>query len=251
MKSSLAQTARIGSVMICLWMSIPVCAHGALIAIEDNNVLKNQGVQGTGGEATTFLLKRALTTESNARIGYLKFDLSSIAESALNEGTFTITNTAVAAVSGTPITGTLRAYALNAGVAGFNWSEDAITYANRPAFNDTSPPLVNTAQVTAVGADINIDSLNGNAAAGSNYSFTFANLENFRQPDNTLTFIVLITTQSNSTPNFNFASSEHSNEAIRPRLTVTAIPEPTAFGLLGLGIAGVFAWRRRRVSSVR
>lgn len=234
------------AVAILATFFITASAQGALLtAIADNHVLKSAAttVQANGGSDPEFILKVASTTQGNARLGYLKFDLSSIAESALNEGTFTITSTLA---NTTPYT--LQVYALKAGDANYNWSESSITYDSRPANNNSSDPLIDLAKVTQVGTSI---SVSNNTAAGTDFTFSFADLENYRQTDDTLTLIALVSAQSTTGPQFTFASSENTNAAIRPRLTVTAIPEPSAFGLLGLGIAGVFVRRRRRASSVR
>lgn len=216
-----------------------VRAHGALVATDDNYVRKNQGLQGTGSE-TTFELKEASTSQTNARFAFLKFDLSSILESALNEGSFTVTSTVSASTNYT-----LKAFALNDSAPGYNWSEGSITYANRPAPSN-SANLVDTTLATAIGSEILVSGLNSNTAAGTKYSFSFADLENFRQPDDTITFILLVTTQSNTTPSFSFASSENGTIANRPSLEVTAIPEPATTALWGLGLLGIFVWKRRQ-----
>jgi hypothetical protein len=223
--------------LLVLLFITSTAAEAALIATDDNNVLKS-AAGTTQPNGTTINLKESSTSQSNARLGFIKFDLSSIAVSAFNEGSFTVTSADVAGAGYT-----LRAYALNAGSAGFNWTESTITYTNRPALNNTTNPLVDTTKATAVGADIIVAN---STALGTDMTFSFANLENYRQADDTLTFILLVTSQSATGPSFLFASSESVNQLIAPRLTVTAIPEPASIGLVGLCLLGVLVRSRRK-----
>src|SRR4051812_42198202 len=71
-----------------------------LIATEDNNVLKSAGtsVQGTGNE-TTFALKESSTSQSNAREGFIKFNLSTLTVGDGDNGILTFTTSGAAGAS--------------------------------------------------------------------------------------------------------------------------------------------------------
>jgi hypothetical protein len=215
-----------------LFVSAAIAPAQSLTAVEDNFVLKSvpTTVQTNG---TTLTLKVASASQSNARIAFLKFDVSSV-PSIADPLTFTATATGAFTADAT-----LRLFALNAGAAGFNWSEDTITYANRPAPSDAGV-LVDTALATSVGSSVTIPT---GTAAGAKASFSFSGIDSFRQSDGTLTLIFLVSSQSSSTPSFAFASSENSDPTAVPTLTV---PEPATCALAATGALGLLLRRRRR-----
>lgn len=218
-----------------------LCASNAnaalLTAIEDNNVHRNAPttVQGGGnGSSSTFVIKHASTSQTNARIGYVKFNLSSLTAADGDDATFTVT-----LASTTTTTYTLRAFALKSGAANYNWSESAITYENRPAYSELNTlHLLNSADVTAVGGAPFLES---GVASGTPVSFSFSGLSAFKQTDDTVTFILLNSTQGNGEPSLSISSSEG---AAPPTLTV--VPEPGVVSLLGIGVVGLLARRRSR-----
>jgi hypothetical protein len=211
-------------------------AHATLlIPTDDNNVLRSQGdtVQPNG---TSFALKVASTGQSNARIGYLKFNLSSFG-SITDPVTFTATTNAAATADFT-----LQLYGLLSGdPTGFNWTEDTITYNNRPAFNNTSGVLIDTAIAPRLATNQTVTIPTG-SAAGTAASFTFSGLENLRQSDNTATLILIVSAQSSNTPSLGINSSEAASG--QPTLDVT-VPEPATIGLLAIGGVATLARRRR------
>lgn len=215
-----------------LCFAMPSAARGQtnLIPTDDNIVLKSvpDTVQTNG---TTLPLKVASTSQTNARIAFMKFDLSGI-PSIADPVTFTATLNSAA---GTDFT--LRLFGLNAGASGSGWTEDTITYTNRPAAS-SSGFLVDTTQATQVGGNVSIP--NG-TAGGTTASFTFSGMEDYRQPDNSATLILLVSAQSSNTPSLTFNSSEAASG--QPTLTVT--PEPATVSLLAIAGMAVLARRRR------
>jgi hypothetical protein len=229
------------------WMAfiIGVCIVGGATAratllnpTDDNKVLRRTVSQGDTVQpnGTSFALKVASTGQSNARIGYLKFDLSSFA-SITDPVTFTVTSNATATADFT-----LQLYGLLSGdPTGFNWTEDTITYNNRPAYNDTSGVLVDTTLAPRLATNQTV-TIPNNSLAGTSASFTFSGLENLRQSDNTATLILLVSSQSSNTPSLGINSSEAATG--QPTLDVT-VPEPASVGLLAVGAVASLARRRR------
>lgn len=210
-----------------------------LTAIEDNNVLKSASttVQTNG---VTFALKQASSDQSNARLGFLKFDLTGVTPADGDTATFSVDLGANASANDDF---TLGLYALNAGTAGYNWTESAITYGNRPAPSSTTP-LVDTALATLVGSPVAIPR---SSPAGTEASFTIGNWDSFRQIDNTITFILLVTNQTSSTPSLTIAASENTNPALNPPTLTIAVPEPGSATLL-LAAVVLLAGRGRRAA---
>lgn len=223
----------VAAVAACFCVGTAGVRAQTLTSTEDNNVLKSAAttVQGNGA---TFTLKVASTSQTNARLGYLKFNLLA-APSITDPVTFTATSTTAATANFT-----FRLFALNAGAANFNWAEDTITYMSRPAPSDAGA-LVDTAAATQVGTD---QTMATGTAAGTKVSFSFSGLNNFRQSDNTATLIFIISAQDNSGPTMAFASSEATDTTTVP--TVTIVPEPaTAVVLAGTPFALLLRRRRR------
>jgi hypothetical protein len=241
MTRSVLSRLALAAAAACVLLAATPARAVTLTAAQDNNVLKSAAttVQADGA---TFTVKEATTGQGNARLGYLKFDLTGVTPGVDgNSATFTASTTGAATADFT-----LRAYALNSGVTGYDWSETGITYNNRPAFNNTANPLVNTAEVTQVGPDF---TLTNTSVAGSQTSFTFTDWDTFRQVDNTMSLLLLVTTQSNNGPTLSFASSENGNAALRPTLMISdTVPEPASAVLVAAGAAGLLLQRPPRRS---
>lgn len=214
-------------------------ANAALLQpVHDNNV--NRGAADTvQADGTTVVLKESSTSQTNARLGYLKFDLASLVPADGNDATLTITTT-----SATTTPFVLQAFALNAGQTGFDWTETAITYNNRPAFSTTGNLLLTTG-VTKIGDDFNLPS---GSAAGVQVPFSFSNLSSFAQADNTLTLIVIVQDQVDGGPTLSFASSENATTTIRPSLSVAPVPEPGGLALLAVAAAALLRRGARRTA---
>lgn len=225
-----------GILSICLMISaLPVRAAVILTATEDNNVNKGQSttIQTNG---TTFQIKEASSGQSNARLGFIKFDLTG---RTLADGDFATFTAELASTASATDDFTVRLYALNAGTTGYDWAESTITYANRPA-PTTSTPLVDTGLATLVGDPVSIPR---SSPSGTDASFIFSNWDNYRQSDDSMTLILLISFQTTSSPSLTFASSE--TTSLNPPTLTIDVPEPTtaAFSLVALTL---LAARRRQ-----
>lgn len=225
-----------GILSACLvFGAFPSRAAVILTATEDNNVLKSASTT-TQTNGVTFQLKESSTAQSNARLGFIKFDLTG---RTLADGDLATLTAELATTASATDDFTLRLYALNAGTAGYNWTESAITYANRPAPSATNP-LIDTTLATLVGDPVSIPR---SSPSGTDASFTFSNWDSYRQADDTLTLIFIISFQTSGSPSLTFASSE--TTTLNPPTLTIDVPEPAtaAYSLLALTL---LAARRRR-----
>jgi hypothetical protein len=181
------------------------------------------------------LVKVANTGQTNARLAYYKFDLTTATIADGVNATFGVGTTASATADFT-----LRLYALNAGDPDFNWTQETLTYNNRPAFNDSSNPLLNLTKVTQLGTDFTVT--NG-AGAGTTISFAVPNWNSFRQSDDSLSLVLVVTSQSNNAPSLSVGASENTIAARTPQLTI--VPEPAGLAVAAIGTGLLMARRRR------
>jgi hypothetical protein len=205
--------------------------EGALLTATEDNFVWKGGADTTPTTGTTLTVKVASETQTNARFAYLKFNLSSLLPEDGNNATFSITTS-----GDTTTSYTFRAFALNAGEAGFNWTEGGITYNNRPAFLTTGF-LIDPAKTTALDAPVAIPTA---TAGGTTVSFSFSGLSDYRQTDGTMTVIFLASAQGGTGPQQLFFSSEGTTP---PTLNV---PEPAMMSVLAVGAMGLLARRRQR-----
>lgn len=229
-----------GLVTLPLILASQSAQAASIVASHDNFVLNSDAnnVQGESGARDVLVVKDAT---NNIRKSWLKFDLTGQNVDFSQSGTVTLT------LAGSPSANfNLSLYALDyTGVTAPTWTESTLTWNNAPG-NDTGGSGIReleSDETTLLGTTSLITS---GTAAGSSYQFNISDLSTFLQSDNTIT-VIAISDQSNTSPSFTFASSEHATEAWRPTLTFTQIPEPSAAALILVsGFVGVALRRRRR-----
>ncbi len=229
-----------GLVALPLILASQSAQAASIVASHDNFVLNSDAnnVQGESGARDVLVVKDAT---NNIRKSWLKFDLTGQNVDFSQSGTVTLT------LAGSPSANfNLSLYALDyTGVTAPTWTESTLTWNNAPG-NDTGGSGIReleSDETTLLGTTSLITS---GTAAGSSYQFNISDLSTFLQSDNTIT-VIAISDQSNTSPSFTFASSEHATEAWRPTLTFTQIPEPSAAALIIVsGFVGVALRRRRR-----
>lgn len=229
-----------GLVTLPLILASQSAQAASIVASHDNFVLNSDAnnVQGESGARDVLVVKDAT---NNIRKSWLKFDLTGQNVDFSQSGTVTLT------LAGSPSANfNLSLYALDyTGVTAPTWTESTLTWNNAPG-NDTGGPGIReleSDETTLLGTTSLITS---GTAAGSSYQFNISDLSTFLQSDNTIT-VIAISDQSNTSPSFTFASSEHATEAWRPTLTFTQIPEPSAAALILVsGFVGGALRRRRR-----
>jgi len=193
----------------------------------------------TGDKDTNYTFNAAAITVKNAttndRIGYMKFDLSSVIGSldTSQDATLNVTFKGVTN-AGSDDTAEFNFAALeNTGSpSNTNWSETTVTYNSRP-----------TGTFTDLGTDYNW-SYN---ASDVPHSITFSNIANYIQADNTITFRIFGPQLPNTGNNPSFYSKDSATESFRPTLVLATVPEPAATSiLLGLSTLAFVGLRRRR-----
>ncbi len=204
---------------------VPAASPDTVVAVADHygNISAPTTVQGGNGDGETLLVKYA---SSNSRKAWVRFDLTGLSFDSQADTTFRFRQADIA----TEYTGTLAVWALNSGftpgggILDTDWDEDALTWNNAPA-NNTSSKNNFTADAIKIGT------ISFNTAAedtGYVYSINIGALEDFLQADNTVTLMISVDYQSNSSPSFNIASSEHST-LTGPELVLAPPTAPNKF----------------------
>tara|TARA_B100001971_G_C18264660_1_gene590770 strand:- start:739 stop:1410 length:672 start_codon:yes stop_codon:yes gene_type:complete len=195
-----------------------------LSASDDNFVYSSSSSTNYNSESTQIYVKNASTD----RIGFIKFDLSSVIASlnTSEDATLDLTfKNASSAGSGDTANFTISALT-NTGASNTNWTEGSVTYSTRPDGTFTS---VGTYSWSYNASNVPV-------------SITFSDIADYIQTDNTITFRIF-GTQTDTSNNFYWHSSEAETAAYQPSLTV--IPEPSAAAiLLSLAVLGIVGSRR-------
>ncbi|MDQ8207308.1 DNRLRE domain-containing protein [Coraliomargarita sp. SDUM461003] len=202
-----------------------------LSASDDNYVYSSSSSTNYQFDAPAITVK---TANSSSRIGFMKFDLSSVIGSldTSQDATLNVTFRGVTNASGGDnATFTFEALSNDSPIRA-DWSETTVTYSSRPA-----------GTFTDLGTDYNW-SYN---ASDVPHSITFSNIANYIQADNTITFRLSGPKLDNTNNNPSFHSSEATTESFRPTLVLATVPEPAAASiLLGLSTLAFVGLRRRR-----
>ncbi|HBR95359.1 MAG TPA: hypothetical protein DEA90_14455 [Opitutae bacterium] len=222
--------------------------QSTIVASQDNFVTggsdNRDDVQGSSGTSGEILLKRASST-SGSRKAYFQFDVSSLTLNATDTATFTVN---LVGTSSSTANFTFAAYALNTGFTpgtgklGTNWTESAITWNNAPA-NNTGDRSAVTSDATQIGSSVALTGVT--TTTTGEFEFDLGLLSNYIQADDTVTIIMTMQSQSNTSPILKFASSENATSSLHPSLSI--VPEPAAASiLLGLSTLAFVGLRRRR-----
>ncbi len=202
----------------------------SLSASDDNYVYTGDKNTNYAFDSEKILVKNAT---SNDRIGFVKFDLSSVIGSLdTNQDAVLSMTFSNASSAGTDDTAEFNFKALsNSSPSNADWSENSVTYNTRP-----------TGTYTDLGTDYNWTY----NATNVPHSITFSNIANYIQADNTITFQIFGPQLPDTGNNPYWWSSEATNSAYHPSL-VLAVPEPAAASiLLGLSSLAFVGLRRRR-----
>jgi len=196
------------------------------------------------GSREIVAVKNDLGGLGNSRKGYLRFDLSSIAQPIANaalELVYAGTN------EDEPLANpsTYSVYALTDQSAGENWQESTITWNNAPA-NDTNSGGGFLASDSTFLGSFTVDfssTLIGDVVQFSSPGFvTFLNADT----DNFAT--IMLSRQQENFSLESFASKEHETFA-PPTLEYSVIPIPAAVWLFGSCVLALIGcgWRRQRI----
>lgn len=222
-------------------------AHAAVLtSVADSYVRGNSADANQNfGTDTTLLVKNQSGTQNGSRISYIRFDdpligsplvSSTLSLEFVDEG---------GGAGGGAINWEFEVYGLNDGDAGEAWGESTISWNNAPANSTTSNGILGNAtslgtfSFTGRTASIGFTGTGGTAVrdfvamSSLDDLVTFIVIRNTAQPDFSNTYIHSI------------ASREHATVS-GPLLTVVAVPEPSAFCLLGTGLLGILTRRRVR-----
>ena len=206
-----------------------------LSATEDSYTFKSAPTVVQDGTVATIQGKEASSLQGNSRTMFVKFSLAGVLPAEGDNATFSIT-TGVAVTTDF----TLQIYAVKAGTTGFNWTESSLTWNTSPALGLAATNYIDTTKATALGGTFLIAT---GATAGTSYAVPFTGWNSYRQADDTITFIAVVTSQVSATPSLTIASSENTTYA-GPRLTI--VPEPAQAMLFGSGLLALLVSRRNR-----
>ena len=217
-------------------------------ASEDGTIREGQAttVQDAGIGESLFVRRDNGANNDNVRKAYFQFDLTGLNADLTAAATFTTTISYRSQnQNGNRV---FYFYGLDEGFTptgtelDTDWDETALTWNNAPG-NDTSIDIdtgFDEATTTLIYAATN----QYNSDVGKVYNVTIPNLGDFVQADNTITLMV----SWSDTTQYGFGSKENSNEAYRPTLEFSTVPEPSSFALISALVSGAVVLNRRRRS---
>ena len=238
-------------------------AHGALFSTTTNDGNgADSYVQATNSATTNFGNSPELRVKNEAdtsggfnRKTYLRFDISGRPAGPITGGQLDISlldPVSTAGTNGGNLTWNFNVYGLNDGAAGQNWIESgggSITWNNAPAnVVATGPGFGNGVTGDATFLGLLSPSIVGRGSNGATYSLTSPALDTFlnNDSDGLTTFIITrVEPQDGSNTVVHVFSSGEDAGAANPTLSFDVIPEPGTASLLGLGLVGLLARRRR------
>ncbi len=214
-------------------------ASYAATIITDADAKVWKGTNGNTNYGTTTDLHAQDFSSTSSLLAYVRFDLSGYTPGSFTTATLDLTSAST--VGSLAIGNTFSVYGLKNSQNGDGWGENTITYNNAPGLT-IGVTNVATLDVDTTMADLLFTA--NQVANGVTISMTNANLLNFlnADTDGKVTFIIGAPRVSGD-PGFFFGSKEHTTLAA-PTLNFTAVPEPRAALLGGLGL--LMLLRRKR-----
>lgn len=202
----------------------------------------NNAANQNFGSSDSVLIKNDTGLPGNNRKGYLRFDLSSIADS-ISDGelvlTYLGTNTDPAANPSN-----YNVYGLLDGHSAENWDENLITWNNAPGNNTGSTGGFSAADTTLLGT-FSLDVLG--AVPGDEVFFSSSALLTFLLADTDGLATILLTRQQQNFSVEAFASKENTSwSAPTLNLDLNPVPVPAAVWLFGTALIGFVGMSRRR-----
>lgn len=224
----------------------------AFADVVDITVGNDADIRGTAADwADGFRADHRVSANANSGKTYLRFVLPGDVDT-INSATLTLI------LSDTPYwNASIDVYGLNDTVSGQNWgevtgqtntggSESGLTWNNAPGNDTSSVSGFLSGDTTSIGS-IAVSGSGYGGAVGDVLTISGANLVAFLNADSDEVANILLGTTFTSSDVLQVASKNQATYAA-PKLTIdyVAIPEPATMGLLGIGSALVFAFRRMR-----
>lgn len=211
-------------------------AQAVLISIPDDAAIQsNTPDTNYGSAASIYSYYRNITGQPYYK-SWIKLDATSLP--TLTSGNTTLSLTASNANAGYTID-----FYLLSGVDSSTWAENTITWNNAPGNNTGGAGFTGGANATLIGSFTTftfvLNTTYGLSITGAGET---ALLSALNTGSRTAT-IAFQRTGSGTLVN-NFHSTEATTSSYRP--TLDAIPEPSTFALLGVGLAAVACFRRRK-----